>query len=164
MGHSCFTPSLNPEPDSILNPFKALSVVPYPTKRWTRQHHVLKRLRQLRNPLSGFDNFGTHWSKCDKNSRYLVQSHLHPPPGCFCFGRSVPGCSHDVLVKNACCCSFHPQLDQVMADSYASVLAPLLAQLPVGGGKVSATKVRDFVQEFNIGLARGLSPGAWVGL
>lgn len=39
------------------------------------------------------------------------------------------------------------------------VLAPLLAQLCVGGGKVSGAKVREFVQEFNIGLERGLSPG-----
>lgn len=39
------------------------------------------------------------------------------------------------------------------------VLTPLLAQLSEGGGKVSRAKVREFVQEFNIGLDRGLSPG-----
>lgn len=51
-----------------------------------------------------------------------------------------------------------PQLDEVTTESEHPVLIPLLAQLPVGG-KVSGAKVREFVEEFNIGLDRGLSPG-----
>lgn len=39
------------------------------------------------------------------------------------------------------------------------VLTRLLAELSVGGGKVSGAIVREFVREFNIGLDRDLSPG-----
>lgn len=69
----------------------------------------------------------------------------------------------DILpVKRAhhhCAALNAPQLDQVTTKSEHPVLTPLLAQLSVGGGKVSGAKVREFVQKFNIGLDRGLSPG-----
>eukprot|EP00903_Cladosiphon_okamuranus_P019584 g18012.t1 len=51
------------------------------------------------------------------------------------------------------------KLDQVTIESEHPVLTPLLAKLTVGGGKVSRAKVCEFVEEFNIGLDRGLSPG-----
>lgn len=58
-----------------------------------------------------------------------------------------------------------PQLDQVTTNSEHPELTPLLAQLTLGRGKVSAATVREFVQGLNIGLDRGLSPGThtfWV--
>ncbi|CAM9326205.1 unnamed protein product, partial [Ectocarpus sp. 12 AP-2014] len=51
------------------------------------------------------------------------------------------------------------KLDQVLTSEYPA-LPPLLAQLTIGGGRVSPTRVRDFVHWFNIGLNRSLSPGA----
>eukprot|EP00752_Nemacystus_decipiens_P002249 g2131.t1 len=51
------------------------------------------------------------------------------------------------------------KLDSVTMKSEHAVLTPLMAELFVGSGKVSRAKVREFVQEFNIGLDRDLSPG-----